>query len=655
MKRSYVLYSQIRKIWTPIPVSSMVADLFKSAEKIKSDADRLQWLEDLLRWIKKDAGDASPYARLKFLIQQLELRPEWCRTVIHHLHGLLSESSLTKFFLYTGYAEQHGLLHETGRRLIAKVVPAPPENDALELLRSVFRTADDLEWIAGLPREQLQQLLRLLQSDADYSFTAALRAAAGEAVQVFGIQLAHLGLSADVSRRSGHVVPSGSPFLQLQQELELIRRATAEAAPAEIQRLITQCQRGIELVYADMELNGTSVGLVYRLEVMSAALGRIRVLTEISGGSTPLPLVQTLLTDTAEAAVESRSVFGHINQRMHLISRKIAERNGQSADHYIARSTNEKRALFVSALKGGAIVVAMTVAKLAAHAVPIPALILALIDWIIYAAGFLAMQFTHSTLATKLPSYTASLLARLMHKVRSGADMDGFSGEVRRALSSQVLAFIGNIVALIPLAFLFDFILFTAFGRHFLSAGYAEKTVAALHPLLSLALPLGALTGVLLWLSSLAGGWLENWIVYRRLPQALAAHRKLRYVFGEERAARFAVWLQEHASGIGANVSLGFLFGFVPLLGSLTGLPLDSKHVTISSTSAVLAFAGLPGAPGIGMMVFLTCISLLLIGVMNLAVSFALALVVAARASAVHPRRFRILMKWMGRRLIGLR
>ena len=39
-----------------------------------------------------------------------------------------------------------------------------------------------------------------------------------------------------------------------------------------------------------------------------------------------------------------------------------------------------------------------------------------------------------------------------------------------------------------------------------------------------------AFTGVLLWLSSIGAGWLENWAVYRRLPEAIAEHRIKRII-----------------------------------------------------------------------------------------------------------------------------
>jgi hypothetical protein len=48
-----------------------------------------------------------------------------------------------------------------------------------------------------------------------------------------------------------------------------------------------------------------------------------------------------------------------------------------------------------------------------------------------------------------------------------------------------------------------------------------------------------AFTGVLLWVSSLFAGWFENWIVFRRVPEAIEHHRFGKR-FGHPRMAKLA-------------------------------------------------------------------------------------------------------------------
>jgi site-specific recombinase len=648
---------RVTQLFRPPPFTAALADLLKEAESIRTPDQRIRWFEDLLFWMKRDGGSGHNYPRFKFLFQLLRQRPEWKAALTQQLTLLFDDCSLLRLFLATGYADEHGLVPEIGRRVLMRVLPSVRENSFFEIIAYVFTTEADLNWFAGIPDEIVKEFADLFDDESIRKIRSIVKTNAHEAIVVFAAHLADQGLTKDVRQRSRQSLPSASPFLSFQRTLHEVlsdRRYTKEER-ALIEELTLQCHAAIRHVYDDMEVAGTSVGLVYRLEVMAAGLARIRDLLNLFDEfeKDSLKNDHLLTLDLIESVLEGRLIFGHIHQRLHLISRKIAERNGVSGDHYIARSAPERRQLFSSALKGGVVVLMMTLLKTGVLALRIPPLLEAVLVWCIYSGGFLFMQFSHSTLATKLPSFTASRLARLMNEIRHSSDLDAFVNEVKTVLKSQGLAFLGNIAALVPLACVLDLALVGLTKRHLFSSEYAHHTLEALHPLLSLAVPLGALTGVLLWISSLAGGWFENWVVYRKMPLAISHQRRLRQIFGATSTEKMGEWLRDNASGIGANLSLGFMFGFIPFVGLIIGVPLDSKHVTISSTSATFSLLASAQDPHLLTMVLTTVCGLVLIGLMNLLVSFALALVVAARASALNPRRFKILLILIGRRFFG--
>jgi site-specific recombinase len=98
------------------------------------------------------------------------------------------------------------------------------------------------------------------------------------------------------------------------------------------------------------------------------------------------------------------------------------------------------------------------------------------------------------------------------------------------------------------------------------------------------------------------------------------------------RAARF---LERQAAGFGGSIALGTLLGMVPVFAKFVGLPLDVRHVTLSSGSLTLAMSSL-GQGAVGWGAFLrAALGIALIGLLNFGVSFALALVVALRARDV--------------------
>jgi site-specific recombinase len=128
-------------------------------------------------------------------------------------------------------------------------------------------------------------------------------------------------------------------------------------------------------------------------------------------------------------------------------------------------------------------------------------------------------------------------------------------------------------------------------------------------------------------------GWIENWAVYRQLPEALAHQPRLVHAFGREAMQRAAQWFERNVAGLGGNVALGFLLGMTPVVAAFFGVALDARHVTLSTGSLALSAATI-GASVFGDPSFwLACAGIAVVGVLNLGVSFSLALMVAIRAT----------------------
>ena len=98
------------------------------------------------------------------------------------------------------------------------------------------------------------------------------------------------------------------------------------------------------------------------------------------------------------------------------------------------------------------------------------------------------------------------------------------------------------------------------------------------------------LTGVILWLSALAGCWFENFVTFNSIPLAIAQH-PLGHRFGAERVKKLAGFVDANVSGWVTCIVLGHLLGFVPALGEVFGVPLDVRHVTLSTGTLALAEA----------------------------------------------------------------
>jgi site-specific recombinase len=618
---------QLRRIFLRDDDPQLSVNEMLSHFSSKADlSERMESLRQLLSWVFDD-GPARVEVRLRFFMKALNNSAARKEQFSQAFDLTMRQCTFFRFFTAVGVTVEHGLWGDIADRLLEKFLNKGSRHDFICIILDTFKNEEIIPESKTISPQMVQDLGTLLLSCLTPETLQYMSSQRREAHFYLATHIAHYGLSSAIQRRvkTPNVV-SISPFFAITSAI----RDTNIEVPIKV---IDSCETELESVYSNLEHSGVSIDVVNRLETIDELLLRLKLLLKTSTGSEALRLEANyqLLREVADSGIRARSVTGHLARHFYLLARKVVERNGHSGEHYIARDTGEMKWLFRSAIGGGFIVVAMTVLKtLFLHTTP-PPLVMALGIWIIYSAGFLSMQFTGATLATKIPSFTASKLASFLNR-SSSVDLPGFRYQVRQVLKSQGVALAGNIIGVIPLVLLFNYILKAVFASPgLMSTNYAQHVIHDLHPLLSFAIPLGALTGLQLWLSSIFGGWLENWVVYNRIPEAISMHYRLRKVLGHEKAQKIAHWILDESSGIGTNISLAFLFGISPLLGQLLSLDWNGHHVTISTASAFFALSSLHFQIGWVDVLAITS-GLLLIGVMNFLVSFMMALFVAASA-----------------------
>ncbi len=192
-------------------------------------------------------------------------------------------------------------------------------------------------------------------------------------------------------------------------------------------------------------------------------------------------------------------------------------------------------------------------------------------------------------------------------------------------------------------AVIFNLLWLRAFHTPYVPAGQAEKVYLSLRPLASATAIDAALTGVLLWLAGLIGGWCENFAVYHRIPASIAQH-PLGQTIGAGRMQKLADWVDRNIGPWSTSISLGYLMGFMPVFFEFFGLPLDVRHVTLNT--GMFAFAAARFGPSAFRQVWLysAMVGIAMMFVLNLGVSFAIASFVALRAYDVgHKERASIL------------
>jgi site-specific recombinase len=351
-----------------------------------------------------------------------------------------------------------------------------------------------------------------------------------------------------------------------------------------------------------------------------------------------------------QSACDDRSLRHLVGWNTRLLGRKIVDRSSVTGEHYIARTRSEYRHIWLAAAGGGALTIGTAAAKTVIHSWHLEELPEGLVYGLNYAVSFLLLQHLGLMLATKQPAATAARLAAIVR------ESDGADREARVAIafsqlaSSQLAAALANVMVVAVGASAFSWLYLMLAGRPFMAHEEVVETLRVMSPIDSFTVWYAALTGVVLWLASVIGGWFENWCVYHRLPDGIARH-PARAAWQRRLRRRIGDALSRHAAAWGTNVSLGFMLGMAPEVGRITGLPFDVRHVTLSTGVVSLAASGVAISPllrwlwlaigGIGVMF-----------VLNLSVSFACSLFSAARAYDLPAHELIGLLKGIGRRLL---
>jgi site-specific recombinase len=578
-----------------------------------------------VRWYEEPA----PTRRLRLLLDALDGDPLLRERLRATLRVTLHEASCVPL-LEWGLPNPRGVGAETADRMARRFLPTPSEpRDLGALLALVIPSAKLAPWLLTIDDALLARVRALFEA-------RVLEPALDEAIALAATRASALGLTAELRDRAGGDPVRSSPFYRLPRECDALHDG---GAPERALAVVEECRAKVRSVHEHLEEHGVSVDVVYRLEVIAQNLDRLELLARARGGAPEA--VRALIGELARARLCDRSLRDIMRTNARLLARKIIERAGESGEHYITRTRKEWVGMLASAGGGGMLTAGTTALKYLVswmHAAPFVEGFLASAN---YALSFLAMQLCGFTLATKQPSMTAAALAGAIKDAKRDPEaLEPLVTLIARICRSQLAAAIGNIVLVIPAALAFDTLYRARTGHPFLDPEHAEHSLHSLDPFHSGTLFFAALTGLLLWLSSLGAGWLENWITYRRLPDAIAEHRWGR-VFGRGTMRWLSRKLKHGVSGIGGNVALGFLLGMLPVVGKFLGLPLEVRHVTLSTGSLTLALSSLGGeglqhalAPAFG---------ILCIGTLNFGVSFVLALMVALRARAVEHGGARLL------------
>lgn len=616
--------------------------------------------------------DANHHEEAAHAIQALcftlNQHPEFAALLRHAILQTIQEKKSVSLFADSGIQTNHGFFAELFRRISHRILPDAVDSQYLkDVFGLIFHAPSDAEWVCEVDDAVWQDLFVTLQFHlADSALKNKANKQLVDAIQVLSYRLSASGLESDLIKNHEDLENYASPFITQNVELHklLSEPQLTQTDIKHMHVMLDQCQQVTDKVRKGCELTGTSIQLTALIQRIQQQIARLRQLLNIFIGintppsteqihskhevaSTVVPLFKALVV----AECEKNSLSGHWQQNMELMALRVTENAGRTGEHYIAENRSQYFALVKSAMGAGLIITCMAVLKILISMAHLPPLTETILFSLNYGLGFVIIHILHFTVATKQPAMTAATIAASIGESGSKIkNLDSLVKIVSQTTSSQTSAVLGNIIVIIPLAMLIDYLIQYCTGHHFITPEKAHALLKSNDPLHSGAVIYGAMAGVCLFLAGLIAGFHDNLAAFNKIPERINALKWLKKGLGETRLQSVSDYIRDNLGALAGNFYFGCLLGITSGLGVMLGLPLDIRHVTF--VSAFFSFS----VSALDFQITYTMLALALLGIVlvataNLLTSFFLALYVAMKSRKVRFEHWRIFTRTLLSRL----
>lgn len=633
-------------------MDELLEELARQPDELSGE--RLGRLVALIRPTRLQAVEVAA-ERFRIFLALLAERPDLAEGLATHLRAVLLSRMHRTLYAESGVLTSQGFFTGLWSRLLGRLLPPAVDPDfLLDLVAEVFDEARDGEWVAALPQELWFSLLDQLGVDGE-SFApvrAHCRHELFEAMRMTSHRLAALGMEPALLRYLPALARHESPFLAQSDEVRaFIAQHIAEEQPTahdgHLEVLLGHCTEFVASIRRLSRESGVAVSLVFALARIEQLVERLRLLRTLAlpdiVESTDVPQAH----DTAPArrvdfvvrlvrgASQRNRVGDLFDGTTQLLARRVTEQASKSGEHYLTETRAELWQMFRAAAGAGLIVGVMALMKILTSTLELAPFWMAVSYSLIYGIGFVLVHVLHLTIATKQPAMTAATLAAAIDGEKNAdARLDLIAGLAAQVSRTQWVSIAGNVTVGFLTALFIAMAGSQFLGWNPVSAEKAEHLLHDLHPWKSLALLHAGVAGVYLFLAGLISGYYDNQAMYNRVPERLGRVKWLRTLLGPERLGRFTSYVEHNLGALVGNFLFGCMLGSTGIVAGFFGLPIDTRHVSFAAAN--FAYALQERHFGIGWPeVAISIAGVILIGVVNLAVSFVLALKVALRSRGI--------------------
>ncbi|OXL21549.1 site-specific recombinase [Psychrobacter sp. DAB_AL32B] len=614
----------------------------------------LKRLIDELRVSDKEPSLANQ--NMQHLIEVLRQHPEYGDGLSSFVLKLIIQYRQIALYTDTGIMSDQGFFISLRRLMGHRFLPLLPQEDSVvELVGYLFDKRTDERWLSNIDTEKWDALVDLLKvNDEHLDLVATAKNSILNAIIILSYRISGIGLHPDLMESYPQMLNYSAAFVAQNQEAVLYVNQYREAHeldnltdiipekavdPAPLLVMIEQCEDIVATIRKRIYKTGISIRLTNMMLRLDQSLQRMRILTELVSDNhdkrdqAVIELIQALIT----TASRRYSIGYLIDNNTKLLSRKVTENAGRVGEHYISTDKAGYRKMFKKASIGGFIIAFMATTKILTYHLALAPMGRAFINSMIYGLGFVFIHIVHGTVATKQPAMTAAAIASTISDAsgKKSHQLNKLSELVVDILRTQFVAIMGNIMVAIPVALIISFAWLQYTGTPMINTDKAAHLLHDLDPFRSLALPHAAIAGVYLFLSGLIAGYYDNLAVYNQIGARIQRHRLLKYLLPKAWLQRLGGFVESNLGAIMGNFIFGVFLGSTATIGFLFGLPIDIRHIAFASANLAHGLFNISANQLDWQIVLLSVLGVGLIGMVNLMVSFSLALFVALRSKEV--------------------
>ncbi|MFN3453784.1 MAG: hypothetical protein ACK41T_02415 [Pseudobdellovibrio sp.] len=609
MKNRYVK-NMIKKV--------TLADLISSGSNQSKKWD-WDWYILFLTWFFKSNENTNLNQKFQYLNHLLQKNAQFREIFISKWVLFIERVKYDSLWVYTFSGESDSFIQELLWALNQKIFSVPPQGNEISYLIDELLQLDlSLKEVDYFEFKDFQQILSYLpQSSIEH---------AREEIKASLVRSIYILSNKNISDLFTPLFKMASnekyqtDFIKMHDYVTLSKISDFQA----IKDLNNRNIEAVDKTVSQFKESGVSLNALFKIKKIKSRLVRLENLIKIYENYEAHAIFAILAERKIFYSLQFQ-FFHYSSQLIEIVSLTSAE----TGDHYVGRNQSEIRQLFYKACGGGFLTAFTVLIKALTGYLHLAPFFMGFLYSLNYAVSFIVIYLLGFSLATKQPAAVAAHLTQKWQK----ASRSEILNEIGQIFKSQFWAVVGNVGVVVPTVLVVSFLSSLLFGQNFLTP---EKAHYQIHSMSVLGFtPFYAfLTGYFLWFSTFISGVADNFFKVYQLDQVILGSRKLLPFIGQAKKRKIINFLKNNFGALCGNGILGFILGCVPLIGDFLGLPIDVRHVTLSSGMIAASIYTLGLDIFYDYHIYLAILGVIVTGILNLSVSFVISLQVAESANS---------------------